>query len=251
MSSARRLEASLSDRPTKSAPRSGAQTPKKKLRRAPWTGATSGVQIDNQTAENDFQKRQPPAEGQSDAELRRLLAADLPEISAAVAAKARNGDTAAARLVFDFLSSSDRDRPLQFELRCIDSAEGAAAAMSDVLQALASSRITLQEAERIVRLLKSIADGLDLAFFGDGHARHAFRAEWARRRKKGDSFDADSIARTLKDMSEDELNELKRALTHKLVLQSIRAAAEEGRSGDILKICDQIAAAAVDAEAQG
>lgn len=184
------------------------------------------------------QERDTRSDDRPNAEIRRMLEADFLEISAAVAAKGKNGDMAAARLVFDFLNPGAGERALTFELRRIESAEDAAAALNDVLQALAAGRITLNEAERIIRLLRSIVDGLDLAFFGDGPSRQAYRTEWAERRKKGERFDADQTDRELRAMSDDELNELRQTLIRGRFLYDLRSAAEEGRAAEIVKLCD-------------
>jgi hypothetical protein len=66
-----------------------------------------------------------------------------------------------------------------FELRRIDKSEDAALAMGDVMQALAEGRITVNEAERIARMLRALVAALDAMIFG--HTSHqAYQAEWTR-----------------------------------------------------------------------
>jgi hypothetical protein len=84
---------------------------------------------------------------------------DLSEaIAAEVARKAMAGDTAAARLVFDRLAAGDRERRLDFDLRRIETAKDAVSAMGDVLRALSTGRLTLGEADCVVRMLRTLAE---------------------------------------------------------------------------------------------
>jgi hypothetical protein len=162
------------------------------------------------------------------AEARRLLEASIPEIASALADKARRGDPAAARLVLEFLTPRPGGRRLALKLRPIENAEDAAAAINDVMQAVAGGELTLEEAERLARLIKASVDALDLAFFGDGGARRAYRAEWLRRRREGKSIEEERHERMIKEMSDAELEEALRDLRRDAVLSGLYDAAKAG-----------------------
>lgn len=118
-----------------------------------------------------------------EAEVRRVFAESLPEIAAVIAEKAKCGDAAAARLIFEFYRPKPGERQINFKLRAIENAEDAAAAISDVLQAAASGRLSLGEAREIVALLRTMVDLHELAPFGSSEARRAFKTREVQRLK--------------------------------------------------------------------
>ena len=103
----------------------------------------------------DAKARRPPG-GARDREIvgaERLLRSGLEAIVAAILAKARSGDMAAARLVVDRLLPAPRDRRISSALRPIACADDAIKASADILAAMAQGQITPSEAEAVAKLL--------------------------------------------------------------------------------------------------
>ena len=88
----------------------------------------------------------------------RRLEDGLEAVAAAVIQRAQKGDMAAARIVLDRLAPAPRDRCISFALRPIGSVADAIEAQGDILAAVAQGRITLAEAEGVMKLLRDFID---------------------------------------------------------------------------------------------
>ncbi len=88
----------------------------------------------------------------------RRLEDGLDAVVAAVIRKAQAGDMAAGKIILDRLVPAPRDRCISFALRPIGSVADAIEAQGDVLAAVAQGRITLAEAEGVMKLLRDFID---------------------------------------------------------------------------------------------
>jgi hypothetical protein len=95
----------------------------------------------------------------------RLLRSGLEVVVAAILAKARSGDMAAARLVVDRLLPAPRDGRISFALRPIACADDAIKASADILAAVARGQITPSEAEAVAKLLHNFIAASELREF--------------------------------------------------------------------------------------
>ena len=116
----------------------------------------------------DANARRPPPDGARDRAIvmaERLLRSGLEAVVAAILAKAKSGDMAAARLVVDRLLPAPRDRHISFPLRPIACADDAIKASADILAAVARGRITPAEAEAVAKLLHNFIAASELREF--------------------------------------------------------------------------------------
>jgi hypothetical protein len=82
------------------------------------------------------------------------------EVVDLVLARARDGDPAAMRIVFDEHCRSAKLRNPKFVLRKIESADDAREATTDMFAALSEGKISADEAERILKLLNAAKKSL-------------------------------------------------------------------------------------------
>jgi len=182
----------------------------------------------------------------------RILAKRAEAIAAEIARRAVAGDMAAARLAFDRLFPGSGERRLKFELRRIDKSENAVAAMGDVMQALAEGQISLNEAERIFKMLHTLVAAQGAMIFG-GASRQAYKAERTRQHEAELQKSDDAIPPlVLKDLSDEgpvvlgKAAEKNEALTATVITRDLAACGEsrepEGLSakafGSVLKLKD-------------
>lgn len=102
-----------------------------------------------------------------------------------VVEKVKRGDPAAARLVFGFFAPP-RERRVNFELRPVETVEGAAAAVGDVLEAVAAGDIALSEADRILSVIRSMIDVLSAATSGGPESQQTYRSHGPSRFRRAD-----------------------------------------------------------------
>ncbi len=86
--------------------------------------------------------------------LEALLGDSAEDVARAVIRAARNGDTAAARLVLERVLPARRDHPLEIDLPPIIGAEGLLAAGGAVLSAVAQGDLTPAEGDGLMTLIE-------------------------------------------------------------------------------------------------
>jgi hypothetical protein len=89
----------------------------------------------------------------SAARARRRMEQGLEAIVAAVLQTAEDGNMKAAQLILDRLVPIDSERPVCFPMRRIQSSQDAREAAADVLAAVAAGALTIDAAERVMKLL--------------------------------------------------------------------------------------------------
>jgi Family of unknown function (DUF5681) len=75
------------------------------------------------------------------------------------------GDTTALRLCLERISPPRKDRPVAFRLRSVESASEAAAAMADVVGAVASGKLTPTEAVDVAKIIETFVRSLETSDF--------------------------------------------------------------------------------------
>jgi hypothetical protein len=78
---------------------------------------------------------------------------------------ATGGDTTALRLCLERISPPRKDRPVAFRLRPVESAAEAAAAMADVVGAVASGKLTPTEAVDVAKIIETFIRSLETSDF--------------------------------------------------------------------------------------
>ena len=91
-------------------------------------------------------------------ECEELLRESIPGILNTVIDQARMGNMTAAKIVLERMLPDPRHRLISFDLRKIESVDDAIAAQGDVIGAFAQGKITLEETEKITRLLQNHID---------------------------------------------------------------------------------------------
>jgi len=76
---------------------------------------------------------------------------------------AKDGDGLALRLCIERLLPPRRDRPVEFKLSKLETAADAAAALSDILQAVAAGDLTPSEAEALGSLVAGFSRAIEIA----------------------------------------------------------------------------------------
>jgi hypothetical protein len=89
----------------------------------------------------------------SAARARRRMEQGLEAIVAAVVQSAEDGNMKAAQLILDRLVPIESERPVCFPMRRIQSSQDAREAAADVLAAVAAGALTIDAAERVMKLL--------------------------------------------------------------------------------------------------
>jgi hypothetical protein len=96
---------------------------------------------------------QRPSSAEIAARARRRMEEGVEGIVAAVVQSAEEGNMKAAQLVLDRLVPIDSERPVCFPMRRIQSSQDAREAAADVLAAVAAGALTIDAAERVMKLL--------------------------------------------------------------------------------------------------
>ena len=99
-------------------------------------------------------------------ELERLMGNCAENVAMAVIRCAESGDTAAARLVLERVMPARKDNPVTLDLPAMDTAQGALAAGTAIMDATASGQITPDEADKLMGLVerqRKIIETADLA----------------------------------------------------------------------------------------
>lgn len=103
--------------------------------------------------------------------LERMMQEDAEAVMRAVIDAARNGDTAAARMIIDRVAPAARkDAPIDYPLPKVENTEAAAVAMSAVIEAVGAGELTPEEGASVSKLLTDYAR---LAELGDLERRIA------------------------------------------------------------------------------
>jgi hypothetical protein len=94
-----------------------------------------------------------------------LLDGESEELTRKAIELAKAGDGTALRLCLERLIPARRDRPVNFDLPAIETANDAAKAMGAILQAVAAGEISPSEGAEVARLLESFTKALEIAAF--------------------------------------------------------------------------------------
>lgn len=86
------------------------------------------------------------------------MAGRLDAVASVVIERAEEGDMTAAKMVLDRLAPIPRERPVSFAMRRIEKSHDAAQAASDVLAGVADGKITIAEADRVLKLLRDFME---------------------------------------------------------------------------------------------
>jgi hypothetical protein len=92
-----------------------------------------------------------------------LLDDDASELFKSIIASAKAGDSTAMRLCADRILPARRDRPLEYQLPQINSANDAAVAMNEIMAGVAEGAITPAEGDSLARLVESAAKIVELS----------------------------------------------------------------------------------------
>lgn len=85
----------------------------------------------------------------------KLMDADAEPVILALIQAAKGGDVAAIRLVLERVAPLPRNRPVQFDMPAIETAEDLGEAMGAILQAAADGELTPDEAMSIASLIET------------------------------------------------------------------------------------------------
>lgn len=94
-----------------------------------------------------------------------LLDGESEELTRKAIELAKAGDGTALRLCLERLIPARRDRPVNFDLPAIETANDAAKAMGAILQAVAEGEISPSEGAEVARLLEGYVKTLETADF--------------------------------------------------------------------------------------
>lgn len=94
----------------------------------------------------------------------RLMVADAESVVRAVIDAAKGGDVAAAKVILDRVAPIAKDRTA-FRLRGLETAADAAAAMGDVIAAVAAGTISPSEGEAVSRIISAFVAALEISDF--------------------------------------------------------------------------------------
>lgn len=94
-----------------------------------------------------------------------LLDGESEELTRKAIELAKGGDTTALRLCLERLIPARRDKPVNFDLPPIETADDAAKAMGAILQAVAGGEISPSEGAEVARLLEGYVKTLETAEF--------------------------------------------------------------------------------------